>query len=89
MAVLDENHLHTYKRVRGSKTQYICTHPDCDHRNFKKYMVDKRANCPRCQNAFIIRRKHLRLANPHCDACTAGQKKKHKEFDKLMDEVLI
>lgn len=83
---LTKDHLHSYKRVASSKVQYYCTDPDCYHRNFKKYMADLRALCPKCLEPFIMRKKHLRLAIPHCDDCTRGSKA--PQVDSALDELL-
>lgn len=85
---LDNTHLHSYKRVASSKVQYYCMHPDCTHRNFKKFMADLRALCPKCERPFVIRKKHLRLAVPHCDDCTNGVKEDRHKFDSVLDELL-
>jgi len=65
-----KNHLHTYKRVAGSTIEFMCMDPDCTHRTHKKYLDRIRATCGACLEPFIMTKPQLRLANPHCNACT-------------------
>jgi len=81
-----KDHLHTLKRVLGSKEEYICMDPDCDYRVLKRYMVNKRALCPICAEPFVIRNP-IRLAQPHCDACTKGSNK--KQLKKVITKIVV
>ena len=89
-----KDHLHIYKRVKGSRNEYMCQDPDCTHKIQKKYMLGKRAACGICGKSFIITRQSLRLAMPHCDECKKGSVEKVNEQREvnldigLIDELL-
>ena len=74
MSKLGSDHLHVYRRIKGSKTMYVCDHPDCTHRMTREYLVGKRALCPKCNQAYEIKRSSLTLARPHCENCTREKK---------------
>lgn len=84
-----DKHYHTYKRVKGSKEQFMCMDPDCNHTNVRKYMVGKRARCYVCGELYIIRKRVLQLATPHCDNCTKSKKQTQAvEDDAAIDSFL-
>lgn len=64
MPALD--HIHTYRRV--SPNVYLCAHPDCNHREVKKFLKGKRSLCcqPGCENEIILTSEHLQRAEPKC-----------------------
>lgn len=64
MPALD--HIHTYRRV--SPNVYLCAHPDCNHREVKKFLRGKRSMCNMlgCTNDIILTSDHLQRAAPMC-----------------------
>lgn len=64
MPVLD--HIHTYQRI--SPNVYMCMHPDCTHRENKKFLKGKRSLCcaEGCENEIILKPEHLQRAAPKC-----------------------
>ena len=87
---LEKDHLHIYRRLKGSKDIYVCDHPDCTHQRTKEYIVGKRATCPYCHEPYILDRRILRLAVPHCEECTKGTSKSvdSGKVDDIVSKVL-
>jgi len=66
-------HTHLYKRVNiGSSKPYLvyaCQKPGCSHYLPAQLLVNKKAECPRCGEEYVIEQRHLELVNPHCNFC--------------------
>lgn len=79
-------HPHKLRRHRYESTGnaiYFCILPDCNFKTEVKLTLGKRSICWRCGREFIMNENSIRLAKPHCNACT---KKKTEELP--VDEVL-
>jgi len=70
------NHLHRYKRVnlaRNPGKEYLvfkCTKPLCSHYVPVTLAEGKLTECNRCGDAMVMDKVAVRLAVPHCPACT-------------------
>jgi len=65
-------HFHTYKRVDiGKNSPYVVYRcMECPHYLLPYLIEGRKAKCPRCDETYIVKKDHLNLAMPHCDACT-------------------
>lgn len=81
MPILD--HTHTYRRV--SPNVYLCAHPDCNHREAKKFLKGKRSICCQqgCENEIILTAEHLQRAEPKC--FEHSNTKSAREFKKSVE----
>jgi len=70
-------HLHQYKKVDiGKDIPYIVYRcMSCPHYLLPYLLEGREAKCPRCGEAFTIKKDHLTLANPHCDNCTVRKER--------------
>lgn len=84
-----EHILHFYKKVPNTKEQYMCMDPDCTHREFKKFLLNKRARCPICGNDYIMTRDSFRRIKLKCKECSTRKKTEVKQIDKLANKVFI
>lgn len=76
-------HVHKLKRVTHSNGEqiYFCVLDECEYKINVKLALGKPCLCWRCAKRFNLNEYALRLAKPHCVACTKS--------DKLtLDEVL-
>lgn len=69
-----KNHVHTYRRINGEKgiPRFQCTDHECSHVMPANMLVGRKAICPYDFEEFIITRRMLRLAMPHC-GCLSGK----------------
>ena len=70
--MVEQNHLHIYRRIPERPDYYQCEHPDCTHFTHKIYLRNRRARCYLCQEPFIIIPKLLgygRVARLRCSLC--------------------
>ena len=70
------SHTHRLKRHRYKSTGsaiFHCVLPDCFFKIETHLALGKKAQCWRCNKDFIINEYSLRLARPHCTACTKSK----------------
>lgn len=94
-------HIHKYKRknigahiyTRGKPAArkkylvYACTLSGCTH-YIPLYLAEgKVCICNTCAEAFVITKKTLKLALPHCEDCTKKEKDVKDETLKLLEEL--
>lgn len=48
---------------------FRCVKAGCPHSVSAKMLNGRRAECPHCQNTFIITKEHLRRVKVHCMKC--------------------
>jgi hypothetical protein len=84
-------HVHRYVKATLGRNKwpiYKCDLPDCSHYISAELVEGKFSICHRCGERFILDRKALELAKPHCRSCT--EKKVNPEAmqvaEKLMEE---
>lgn len=70
-------HTHKFKRHHYKSTgnkMFFCTLPDCHFKIEVPLALGKKCVCWRCGKDFTINEASIRLAKPHCDACTKPKK---------------
>jgi hypothetical protein len=82
---MSTSHIHTYKRVRRSKTRFMCIDPDCTHVNTKELILGKRAKCMYCGEEFILTRYALGLAVPKCENCRNSRNGDERQVQEIED----
>lgn len=74
------NHTHKLRRhtyTTGNQV-YFCTLDDCGYKIDCGLALGKSSLCNRCGQPFILTELSIRLAKPHCEACS---KRKVKDTD--------
>ena len=74
------DHIHRYKRANiGSKDKkcivFKCTKPRCYHHLSPVLLKDRVAECPKCNNEFIVGSENLRRADLICSDCIVRKNK--------------
>lgn len=80
------DHIHTYERIKGKKTLYMCIQPTCKYYTDSSLLLNKQATCRYCGNLFILDSVQLKRKNPRCPDCRKNAKK--AEIDPLLDKLL-
>lgn len=67
-----QKHTHKLKRHKYSTgvAVYFCTLPDCNYKIETALALGKRSVCNLCDREFFLTEYHIKLAKPHCDACS-------------------
>lgn len=68
-----QSHAHKLKRHRYKSTGhtvFFCTLPDCNYKLDAELTLGKKIECWRCGKEFRQNEYSIRLAKPHCNACT-------------------
>ena len=76
--MVDQNHIHIYRRLLERPDYYKCEHPDCTHYCHKMYLRNRRARCYLCQEPFVVTPKLIgngRVARLRCEQCRIGKVK--------------
>ena len=68
-------HTHQYVRVKGMVRDgkpflYRCGHPECSHREEKKFLEGKFSLCNKCGGEFKLTNEDLKRARPVCKNCS-------------------
>lgn len=74
-------HVHKLKRVKYTNGErlFFCIKGACEYELNVKKALGKPNECHRCGKEFNLNELSVRLAKPHCNACTKGQKKEPVE----------
>jgi len=87
------NHIHQYIRVKrtvrdGKPFLFMCAHPDCSHRNEKKFIEGKHSICNKCGSEFVLTREDLRRSKPVCVNCSQTKEAKlHRQIREGVSEL--
>lgn len=84
-------HTHQYirKREKEKEDVFRCAHASCNHYLRKGYVEGKKSICNRCGNEFILTKKELKMAKPHCMACGRGKEgTKIKVTEQFVEELM-
>jgi hypothetical protein len=74
-------HIHRYKRVnigdpRKKYKVYRCMVAACSHYVRPELAEGRLAECWRCREPFVLDKKAITLAKPHCSKCVQSTKTK-------------
>lgn len=76
-------HVHMYVRAgQKRESKFMCAHPDCTHREERKYLKGKRSLCNKCGEEFLLDSYALGTSKPKCIKCR--NVKKDKKEKKLL-----
>ena len=85
---MENEHIHQYKRVKGSKVQYMCGMAKCPHFKHKKFLIGKASLCNSCGTEFILTEEHLRRARPLCLNCANTKEARvFQERKRIFEEI--
>ena len=88
-----EQCIHKYqKRKYGKGLVFKCQAAGCNHFIAVNLAEGRIATCWRCDGAFVMDRRAMKLTRPHCLTCVKGYKpdsvEKTEKIDKLKEFVL-
>lgn len=69
-----KGHIHTWARMKKSKTMYRCEDPSCTTVKHKNHILGKYSRCNRCHEIFILDRIQLCNSKPVCRLCSGSRK---------------
>ncbi len=67
-----QKHVHKLKRhkYKTGNEVFFCTLPDCHFKIEAALALGKKSLCNLCNAEFILNEYTVKLARPHCDACS-------------------